>query len=119
MSSVPTLVTFETAVSSVRSGDDDEVLYRLAAQALLAEEALRTVAGGPRRVQQEAAARDQLAAILRRIAATGACSRVGQAIKLQLAIQLYGTDLVDPGGYDRPGPVPDLLQSLLVDLTER
>lgn len=116
---MPALITFEAAVSSVRSGRDDDALYRLAAQALVAEEALRTVAVGPRRAQQEAVARDQLASIVRQIAATGACSRVGQAIKLQLAIQLYGADLVESGGDSRPAPVPDLLQSLLVDLTER
>ena len=104
------MVRFDDAASAP-GGDADDALYRLAAQALVAEEAL-CAAGCPEE------ARTQLSAVLRQIAATGARGRVGQVIKLQLAIQLYGIDFAEPAGERLPGPVPDLLQSLLLDLTE-
>jgi hypothetical protein len=104
------LVRFNDALSAT-GRDGDAALYRLAGQALLAEEDLCS-AGCP----EEARAR--LSSILHQIAATGARGRVGQVIKLQLAIQLLGTEFAQPAGESLPGPVPDLLQSLLLDLTE-
>ena len=138
------LVTFEEGSATGHGPVADDALYRLATRALLAEESLREAVQESmkvaRRLQRrppgtrpapqrdrlsarlrdarscEVRAKERFAEVYRLIAATAARSRAGQAIKLQLAIQLHDIDLADSDGAAVPSPVPQLLQSLLADL---
>ena len=68
---------------------------------------------------KEEAAGDALEGIYQQVALTPAHTKAGLAIKLQLVVLLYGGNAEQDGNEDDLDMVSQLLQSLIVDVTDQ
>ena len=137
--SVPGLVTFEEPTPMAWASSRDERLLRLAARMRVAEQALHAAMDelaqaeqrlpGPARTgpagrpawfaavaRKEEAAGEAVEQSYREIASIRAHTKAGLAIKLGLAMQLYG-ETVDESG-EESDMVSVLLRSLMADVSE-
>lgn len=137
--SVPGMVVFEETDPTAWAGSRDGRLLRLAARMRVAEQALHAamdelaqaeqrLSGAARAgrtgkpawfvavVRNEEAAGEAVEQLYREIASVRAHTKAGLAIKLSLALQLYGETEDDLG--DESDAVSVLLRSLLTDVNE-